>query len=519
MIPVVTADKMREIDRATIETLGLPSLVLMERAGLSVAKRILKYDERPERIVIFSGGGNNGGDGIVIGRELHNRGFNVKLYLLSPPERLSPDCRKEFEIAKKYRLNISTSPPRSARSLEGCVIIDAILGTGLNKPLTDKINRVVNMINQSGSPVFSVDIPTGISSDTGEVMGNAVMADVTVTFGLPKRGHILPPGSEYTGRLFIEDIGFPSFLTDDAAYNTLLLEEEDAGELIPYRPKDSYKGTYGHLLVVGGSMGKTGALMLSGRAALRTGSGLVTLSSDAETIHSIAPSILEEMTLPLQFSGGDYIRPLDDVLSFLDERADVIAIGPGLGRDDLKRRFVLELIKEVRKPIVIDADALHHLSTLSEKELERLFSNLKAPAVLTPHHGEMMKLLKRAPDSLKRDPIETARGFATSTATLLVLKGAPTIIASPEGGVFINSTGNPGMATAGSGDVLTGMIGSLIGQSLAPLEASLLGVYLHGLAGDIASEELSPQSLLAGDIIEHIPDAYNTLTSPRQFRS
>ncbi|RMG00481.1 MAG: NAD(P)H-hydrate epimerase, partial [Nitrospirae bacterium] len=299
MLPVVTADKMREIDRVTIETLGMPSLVLMERAGLAVVKRILEWGERPERFVVFSGGGNNGGDGIVIARELHNRGYSVKLYLLSPPERLSPDCKKEFDIAREYRLPISTSPPRSARSLEGCIIVDAIIGTGLNKPLKDKIDQVVNLINRSGSPVFSVDIPTGISSDTGEVMGSAVMADVTVTFGLPKRGHLLPPGNEYTGSLFIEDIGFPSFLTGGADHNTLLLKKEDAVELIPYRTKDSYKGTYGHLLVLGGSRGKTGALMLSGRAALRTGSGLVTLSSDAETIQSIAPSILEEMTLPL----------------------------------------------------------------------------------------------------------------------------------------------------------------------------------------------------------------------------
>ncbi|RMG02900.1 MAG: NAD(P)H-hydrate dehydratase, partial [Nitrospirae bacterium] len=189
------------------------------------------------------------------------------------------------------------------------------------------------------------------------------------------------------------------------------------------------------------------------------------------------------------------------------------------GRDDLKRRFTIELIKEVRKPIVIDADGLYHLSTLSEKELERLFSKLKAPAVLTPHHGEMRRLLKKSPESLKRDPIETARDFAIKTATVLVLKGAPTITASPEGRVFINSTGNPGMATAGSGDVLTGMITSLIGQSLPPLEASLLGVYLHGLAGDIASEKLSPQSVLAGDIIEHIPDAYKSLSTPKKCTS
>ncbi len=512
MIPVVTASEMREIDRKTIDDYGLPSLVLMERAGLAVVKRIIEAFGGNRKFLILAGGGNNGGDGLVVARNLHNLGLEVTAYLVSPPDRLSPDCKRQFEIAAKMGVKVVHDRTPGKSKLDESVIVDAILGTGLNKPVRAELARLINSVNRAEGPVVSVDIPSGISADTGEVMGSAVMANLTVTFGLPKRGHLLPPGSEYSGELFIEDIGFPAETLEDPTGRCSLIQRADASTLIPPRFRNSYKGTYGHVLIAGGSPGKTGALLLAGRAALRTGSGLVTLATESSTSEVITPSVLEEMLLPLEFSEGDYSSALDQVFEFLDERGDVLAIGPGLGRDELKRDFTLELIANTRVPMVIDADALYHLASLTEAGLKKLFERLRAPALLTPHLGEMSRLLKKGAKNLKDDPLEAARRFSLETGTVLVLKGAPTIVASPEGEVFLNSTGNPGMAAAGSGDVLTGMIASLIGQGLPPLEAGILGVYLHGLAGDLGAGELGEHSLTAGDIINHIPAAYESLS-------
>jgi len=509
LVPVVTASEMREIDRKTIDDYGLPSLVLMERAGLAVVKRIIEALGGNRKFLILAGGGNNGGDGLVVARNLHNLGLEVTAYLLSPPDRLSPDCKRQFEIAGKMGVKVVHDRTPRKSKLDESVIVDAILGTGLNKPVRAELARLINSVNRAEGPVVSVDIPSGISADTGEVMGSAVMANLTVTFGLPKRGHLLNPGREYTGRLFVEDIGFPPELTRGSGFEISLIERNDASSLIPSRHSDSHKGTYGHVLVVGGSKGKTGALRLAGKAALRTGSGLVTLATDDVTASNITPAVLEEMILHLDLKNPE--KTLEEALSFLDERADLLVAGPGWGRDEERMDFMVELISHATVPMVIDADGLYALSVMGHQKLGKLMQKLRGPAVLTPHHGEMARLLGGRSSDIRKDPIGLVRKFSAETGSVLVLKGAPTIISTPEGRVFINGTGNPGMATAGTGDILAGMIGSLIGQGLPPVEASILGVYLHGLAGDLGADELGEHSLTAGELLQKIPDAISTI--------
>lgn len=510
---VVTAEEMREIDRVSIEGYGIPSIVLMERAGLSVVKRINEFYGKSCRVVVLSGGGNNGGDGLVIARVLHNEGWDVRVYLLSSLERLNRDCRVQYEIAERMGVRIYVKKTPQSRDLKGAVIVDAITGTGLNRPLKDDIVRLAERLNSSSTPVVAVDIPTGISASTGEVMGTAVRADLTVTFGLPKVGHLFSPGVDFTGRLFVEDIGFPPGLLNRDALKVELIEPSMVRTLLPCRERDSHKGDYGHILVVGGSRGKTGAPLLAAGAALRSGAGLVTIAVPDGVVDSVSSAVLEEMTLPLPSTAGGSVskEAVGAVVDFIHEKADVLAIGPGLGRDVGTVEFALKVIEASTVPVVADADALYAFSTLEYKDLLRFLNKLRSPLVLTPHYGEMSRLIKRGISEIKRKRIAAAKGFSTDTGCCLILKGAPTIVAAPEGNCFINSTSNPGMATAGTGDVLTGIVAALIGQGLSPLQASVSGVYIHGFSGDLARDEAGEYSLTAGMVIESLPDAFKEL--------
>ncbi len=510
---VVSASEMREIDRVTIEEIGIPSMVLMERAGLSVVKRIKERFSPDRQVVVISGGGNNGGDGLVVARNLFNEGWTVVVYLLSPLQRLSNDCMNQFKICEKIGLNIKVDRIPQKRELQNRIVVDAILGTGLNKSVREGIAEAIERINSVQSTVVAVDIPSGISSDTGEVMGSAVRADMTVTFGLPKLGHLLYPGRSYTGELFIEDIGFPpSLLTSDRIKNELI-QKGLIKDMLPLREPDAHKGTFGHVLVVGGSVGKTGAVMLTARATLRTGAGLVTIATAQKALTSI--QVLEEMTLPLSDtdSGAISNEAYEEVVEFLYKKADVMAIGPGLSRDPKTLDLVIELLKATPVPTVVDADALYALSRLDKKRLYRVLNNeIRAPLILTPHPGEMGRILGLSSKEVNTRRIDLAREFSSETGMYLVLKGAPTIVAEPEGYCYINTTGSSALATAGSGDVLTGIIAGLLAQGLPPLEASVVGVYIHGLAGDIGSEKLTGFSLTAGEILTYLPDAFKVLT-------
>ncbi len=516
---VVTAQEMRDIDRITIEEIGIPSPVLMERAGLSVVKHIIKLFP-PRKVVVLSGSGNNGGDGIVIARELFNHGFSVRVIILSEAERLSQDSRLQYEIALKMSLQITFQQTVREKDLQDALIIDALLGTGLDRTVRENLARVIDLVNRKERRIFSVDIPSGISSDSGEIMGKAVRAEWTVTFGLPKRGHLLFPGREYAGRLFVEDIGFPEKLIESDLLMVEQVESEQMSMLLPERPDYSHKGDYGHVLVIGGAEGKTGAALMAARSALQTGAGLVTIGVPDSMIDIFQGKVIEEMTLPLPDNGkgGFSGNSLKDISEFIRKKADVVAVGPGMGFDKETCEIVSQLVRKSPIPVVIDADGINSLSLLTRTDLTSLLSNSLSPIIITPHTGEFARLLIDSDADFRTEcariegnRIETAQRFSQETGTCIVLKGVPTITASPDGRVYVNSTGNPGMATAGAGDVLTGVIASLIGQGSAPLHASILGVYLQGLSGDLAAEKLGKHSTTALSLISNLHGAIGSL--------
>lgn len=517
---VVTAEQMRNIDRLTIEKYGIPVQVLMERAGLSVAEKVRSLFDR-KKVIVLAGGGNNGGDGIAAARNLHNWGWQVKVLLMHRQDRLSPDCLAQYRMAKHSGVAMEFRKEVTEKDLHGAIVIDALLGTGINKDVASHMAKVIRFLNAAQVKVIAVDIPSGISSDNGQIMGSAVQADYTVTFGLPKIGHILYPGADYSGQLFVEDIGFPEELLSAESLGFETIEKETASFLIPERPAYSHKGDYGHVLVIAGSLGKTGAALMTARACLRTGAGLVTIGIPETLVDVIQSCATEEMVLPLPDTGkGTFsASAYDQIRNFIETNADVLAIGPGITADEETANLVKKILETVTVPMVLDADAINVLA--GRKDLLR---KVKAPVILTPHVGEMARLLScvavnalnekdntELRNEIERNRIDLSRTAAMETGAYFVLKGAPTIVADPEGRIFINTTGNPGMATAGSGDVLTGMVAGLLGQSMHPNDACRLAVFLHGLAGDLAAETLGMHSLIASDIIESIPRAFLSL--------
>ena len=481
------------------------------------------------KIIVLCGGGNNGGDGLVTARILHNQGRDVEVFLAARPRDLKGDAKINYNAAKKFGVKIF--PVKRFLTLYGrfmkrpyqkgyrhtppgqILIIDALLGTGLNRDARRPISEVIKKINELSMPVVSIDIPSGISSDTGQILGGAVRARITVTFGLPKRGHYLYPGAEYSGDLSIEDIGFPHGLTSSEKIKVNLPQEKDIISLMPERPKYSHKGTYGHVLLIAGSRGKTGAALMAAKACLRSGAGLVTIGVPESLISSLQSRVTEEMLLPLYDKGNGTLslKSAADILSFLKKKANVLAIGPGLSVDDEISELIGRLIIKAHTPMVIDADGLNAIAGRMS-----MLNKCKAPVVLTPHVGEMARLLqgsrvrvqgseKERIAEIEQDRIGMALSFSKKTGTYLVLKGVPTVIATPDGNAFVNQTGNPGMATAGTGDVLTGIISSLLAQRITPQNASILGVYLHGLAGDIAAQKKGRYALVASDLINTFP--------------
>lgn len=532
---VVTAEEMRSIDGEAIEIYGIPGVVLMERAGLAVASKIKEIFGR-KKVIVVSGGGNNGGDGFVVARILYNEGWDVKVFLTSRPEDFKGDALLQYKAAVKFGVDI-----QPIKELLTCnipvitrhsIIVDAILGTGLSKDVTGRLAEIINFLNKSNVPIISADIPSGISSDNGQVMGEAIRAHYTVTFGLPKRGHLLYPGAEYSGKLFIEDIGFPKELLESEKFNVELLMKNEVSTLIPERLNYSHKGDYGHVLIVAGSRGKTGAALMAAKACLRSGAGLVTIGVPDSLSEIVQSRVTEEMTLILPDKGDGTLsaKASDIIRDFLNEKADVLAIGPGIGVSADTQKIIKNMIKNSTKPMVIDADGVNSIK--GEREV---FKKARVPVILTPHPGEMARLLKQSapiplpfprrsregvkiPTSelvtmIEKDRINTAMSFTKETGTYLVLKGVPTIITGSDGKAFINSTGNPGMATGGTGDVLTGMIAGFLSQGMKPVQASILGVYTHGLAGDIAASEKGEHPLIATDIIDKIPAAFYSLKS------
>jgi NAD(P)H-hydrate epimerase len=510
VLPVFTAAEMRALDQRAINRLGIPGVRLMENAGRGAAQAILILfgSQRRKRVVVCCGKGNNGGDGFVVARRLKAAGAAVKVFLLARIAEVKGDSGAMLAAYRKAGGAIQEVIQESdLGALEKALataqlVVDALLGTGLTGPATGLHALAIHSINGSGKPVVALDLPSGLSSDHGRLLGPTVNAALTATFAGLKRGLLLYPGAARAGQVRVVDIGIPDSATREGI-RVFLLETSDAATLFPVRPPDAHKGTFGHLLVVAGSIGKTGAAALAGMAGLRTGAGLVTIAAPLSQQPIIAALGTETMTEPLPETGGQSLslKAKDRILE-LAAQTDAMALGPGVSLDPETQSLVREVSREVKRPMVIDADGLTALAGHLD-----LLKEAPAPRCLTPHPGEMARLLGGTAAEIQADRIETVRSFCERYGTFLVLKGARSVIAEPGGRVFINPTGNPGMASGGSGDVLTGMVGALLARGMDPLAALQAAVFLHGLAGDLARDDKGEEGIIAGDILEAIPRA------------
>lgn len=507
---LLKADEMKDIDRRASSEFGIPSIILMENAGLRTLEVIEEIlgETKNRMIVILAGKGNNGGDGLVIARHLINSGAVVETYLTGEVEELTQDSRINYEILLKMGVRIF--PLSSEKDLDllmlslmnADLIVDALYGIGFKGSLNQFDSRLVKMVNWCRAPVVAVDIPSGVEADTGRVNGEAIKASHTVTFALPKIGLVLEPGKEYVGTLSVADISIPAVLLEDKTIKTNLISEAMLGALIKPRSANSHKGTYGHALLVGGSPGMVGAVMMSSQAALRTGAGLVTAAVPESLTAVVDSSLMEVMTAPLAQTGQSAIalEALPAIENLLGT-VSVCAVGPGMSRYPEAGAIIRHILERSGVPLVIDADGLNALENDAA-----ILKNRQVPIVLTPHPGEMARLTGKTIEEIQSHRLEIAQTFAEEWGVTLVLKGNKTIIANPSGEVYINISGNPGMATAGSGDVLTGIITGLIAQGLKPQDAAFAGVYLHGLAGDLAAQIKGELGLIAGDLISCIPE-------------
>lgn len=482
--------QMRQLDDRAQSEWQLSGDLLMERAALAAAremKRIVKG--KLSKVIICCGKGNNGGDGLALARILQADGSNITAVLLYPREEYRGLAALNLERAEKFGVRVASWSENTASELKDAdVIVDAILGTGTFGAPREPLPRVIEAINRANRPVLALDIPSGIDADTGNVPGTAVKAHMTVTFGLAKPGLYIYPGAEYAGEVVIDHIGFPEALIEDEQLFIHCLTVADVQKMLPRREPTAHKGTNGHLLVIGGAPGMYGAPALAALGALRTGSGLVTVAVD--DLARFVDKPRETMAVELE----DALQRLDDYRA--------VVVGPGLGAES-----GLEVMKAVvasaNRPLVIDADGLNALAQNME-----LMKEIRVPAVLTPHPGEMARLTGLETRAIQKDRLNVARSYAEKWQKIVVLKGARTVIALPDGRIYLNLTGNSGMATAGMGDVLAGMIGSLMAQGLPAETAAVLGPYLHGLAGDLAAGQRGPVGIVAGDVISGIPEVY-----------
>jgi NAD(P)H-hydrate epimerase len=516
---VLNTEQMREADRRTIEDIGLPSIVLMENAGRqTVAAMEAAFDTLgSSKVAVLCGRGNNGGDGFVVARTLVQRGIEAMVFLLGSVADVQGDARTNLEVLGHIGLTVVEITTAQEWELhfsevsECDIVVDAILGTGLRGRLTGLIETVVADLNELGVPIVAIDLPTGLSADTAELAGEAIDATMTVTLAAPKIPLVFPPADTHAGDLVIADIGIPTPLFDELEGPYLeLLTRERMRSILPVRSAESHKGDFGRLVIVAGSMGKTGAAHLAALGALRSGAGLVTVATPRSCLPILASMGAEYMTVPLDEtpSGAVDYAAIDRVLEL---KSDVIAVGPGLGQEPSTFAFVQGLLERAGVPLVVDADAINAFAG----EPERLVGRDGVDVVITPHPGEMARLLNKTTEAVQQDRLGQAREFASSHRVHVVLKGHRTIVAGPEGRSFVNLTGNPGMATGGTGDLLTGMIAAWFAQLLDAEAACKLSVYLHGAAGDLAESDEGQIALVATDIAARLGDAMLDLNGRR----
>jgi NAD(P)H-hydrate epimerase len=519
---IVTSAEMRTIDRVTSERFGVPSVTLMENAGSAVAEFALASYPSAKTFAVICGKGNNGGDGFVVARKLQHAGREVRLLLLADPAELHGDAAANFARLQKGSNSRESASDRTNggslaifnawgepafREIFSCdVLIDAILGSGFQPPVMGVYAEAIAKINAAAAPVVAVDVPSGAASDVlGDQSGTVSRADAIVTFTAPRPAHVF--GNLTSGPTIIAPIGSPPEAIESELQLQVITPKEIA-QLVAPRPRDSNKGMYGHVLVAGGSLGKTGAAVMSGFSALRTGAGLVTVATPRSALGTVAAYHPELMTEPLtETEAGTIAKEAQEQFDRLAEGKTVLAIGPGISRDPSTADFVRAIVGKSQTPIVLDADGLNAFEGRAH-ELNGAVRTL----VLTPHPGEMARLTGLTTSAIQRDRINAARAFARDHQLILVLKGDRTLVANAQGEVWVNTTGNPGMATGGTGDILTGVVAGMLAQNPKhAFLAVLAAVFLHGLAGDVAEESTGEQSLVATDLITALPEAFRRI--------
>ncbi len=500
---VATVEEMRELDRRAITQYGIPDHVLMENAGEAAYYVILReFGIRDREFAVICGLGNNGGDGFVVARKIHSSGGRARVLVLGDPEKYGDTSRTHFEMLVKSGVPISEQPSvdEVAEAIEECdAVVDAIFGTGITRDVEGRYREIIERINLSEKTVFSIDIPSGVDGNNGMVRGAAVRADATVTFGLPKRGNLLYPGAELGGNLFVTHISFPPQLQADEEIMAAINEPPP----LPRRSEYGHKGSYGDALFIAGAAGYIGAPAFAALSMLKAGGGYARLAAPRSVIPAIAALAGEVVFAPQQeTSGGSLASSAADDLLQLSREVDFAVIGPGLSLAEETQKLVRELALKIEKPLLIDGDGLTAVSADPATVRKR-----KGATVLTPHVGEMSRISGTSIEEILDDPFGAVQTVARDIGAIVVLKGAHSLIGLPDGRVWINTSGNSGMASAGSGDVLTGTIAAMHGLGL-PLEGAVrAGVFLHGLAGDVAARDVGPDGITARDILESLPEA------------
>jgi NAD(P)H-hydrate epimerase len=510
-LKILNAQQAKNIDQRATRDYGIPGIVLMENAGLQVVDYLESHFEDLENrsILVLCGKGNNGGDGMVVAKHLHNRGYEIRVLLFGRKSDTKDEPLVNLKILEKSGVEVQEIADIRAwhdflpELADFEMIVDALIGIGVQGGVRGFLEEVMRDVNNAGAIRVSVDVPSGLSADTNEIPGICIQADATVTFGCPKIPHIFLPAEEKVGEVYIADIGIPEEAVEAEGVRLNLADPDDLSHTMPPRKVESHKGDYGHLLVVAGSKGKPGAARMVAEAAFRSGVGLVTVATPESVQPILAPQVMEMMTEPIPETreGTVSSKATARVLKLLEGKG-VLTLGPGLTTAAETQSFIRELVTETRLPLILDADGLNayqgHTEALSGKD---------RTLILTPHPGEMGRLLGISSDDVQKNRISICQKFSTQHHCFLVLKGHRTLISDPDGNIWVNPTGNPGMATAGSGDVLTGILSGFVTQGIPILHAILLGVYLHGLSADLCASRRGELALMARDIIDHLPDA------------
>ncbi|MFH1481707.1 MAG: NAD(P)H-hydrate dehydratase, partial [Pseudomonadota bacterium] len=516
---LVLAAEMREMDRLTIQELGIPGVVLMENAARGATRLFMDHfsPRGGAHVVVLCGPGNNGGDGYVMARYLHEAGLKITVLVLSRLASISGDALTNLDIIRRMNLEIKEVPDpeqweRCRQIMDEChYIIDGILGTGLNSPVRGFYRHVIEEANSMRKPIMAIDIPSGVHADTGQIMGTAIEAGLTVTFGFPKPGQLIFPGAGLVGRLTSVDIGIPEIIANRIPARYHMMEPIDFTNMSWSEKQDIHKGNRGHLLVLAGSTGKTGAATLTALGALRAGAGLVTVGVPKSLNPILENKLTEAMTVPLpETPEGSLSLAAENEIGILMDGKTALAIGPGISTHEETVSLIRHIIKKCPLPMVIDADGLNALSG----EMGSL-AHCKGRVVLTPHPGEMGRLTGMTTAAIQADRIGIATRFAGEHGCCLVLKGAGTLVAEPEGRIYINPTGNPALSSGGSGDVLTGFIGGFLARRWPLVKAALGGVYLHGIAADLLAEEMGETGVLAGELHGMLPGIMHSLSRGR----